>query len=223
MGTKYYAVVSGRVPGIYNDWATAEKMVKGFPGAIFKSFHSRADAETFMKKSTLSTEDKDVGPHNLPLLDKTIIYTDGSFSDGECGFGIVIITSNGDKIAAYGRVSDAVHNGTPTNNVGELYAIYVALSLVRGDIILYTDSQYSISCLTTYIHDWMQKGWAGVANRQIIEGVYAQMQNRNVIFRYVVGHSGIEFNEEADKLANQGRMGTDELIILKNGVNMATN
>lgn len=223
MSTKYYAVVSGRVPGIYNDWKTAEKMVKGFPGAIFKSFHSRAEAETFIEKSTASNHDKDSRPHNLPLLDKTIIYSDGSFSCGECGFGIVIITSNGDKITAYGRISDNVHKGNPTNNVAELYAIYVALSLVGGDIILYTDSQYSIACLTTYIHDWMLRGWEGVANRHLLEGAYTLMQNRNVIFRHVTGHVGIQFNEEADKLANLGRMGTDDLIVFKNGTQIILN
>ena len=49
MGTKYYAVVCGVVPGIYTDWPTTERMVKGYPGAIFKSFRSRVDAETSLE------------------------------------------------------------------------------------------------------------------------------------------------------------------------------
>ena len=214
MTVKYYAIVSGRIPGVYNDWKTAESMVKGFPGAIFKSFRTKTEAENFMKRSTaVNTATKTGIPHTLPLLDKTIVYTDGSFADRSCGFGVVIIPNNGDKITAYGHVPL-----DPTNNVAELYAIYVALSLVRGDVIIYSDSRYAIGCLTTYIHDWMENGWGGAANRNIIEPTYALTKNRNVTFEYVPAHSGIELNEEADKLANMGRLSGKPLVVMKNGI-----
>lgn len=206
---KYYAVVSGRTPGIYDKWSIAESMVKGFPGAIYKGFSSRNEAEAFMQASTVN---KTIShhPQTLPLVNKTTIYTDGSFKDRACGFGIVILTSNNEKITAYGRVPLE-----PTNNVAELYAIYVALSLVKGDVVVYTDSRYAIACLTTYVHGWITSGWVGVANRNIIEGAYSLMIGRNVSFQYVPAHTGIELNEEADSLANQGRMGTDPLVIYK--------
>lgn len=216
MAVKYYAIVSGRTPGIYTDWPTTESMVKGFPGAIFKSFRTKTEAENFLQRSTAvvtTTATKTNTPHTLPLIDKTIIYTDGSFANSACGFGVVIIATNGDKITAYGRVPL-----DPTNNVAELYAIYVALSLVRGDVIIYSDSRYSIGCLTTYVHDWAKNGWGGVANRNIIEPTYNLTLNRNVTFEYVPAHSGIELNEEADKLANQGRLSGEHLVIMKNGV-----
>lgn len=211
MGVKYYAVVSGRTPGIYTDWETAESMVKGFPGAIFKSFRSKIDAEKFMQTSTAISSSKTNIP--LPLLDKTIVYTDGSFSNGSCGFGVVIIANNGDKITAYGRVPLQ-----PTNNIAELYAIYVALSLVRGDLIIYSDSRYAISCLTAYVHDWISNGWSGVANKNIIEATHLLTKGRTVLFEYVPAHSGIVLNEEADKLANQGRLSGEELVVMKNGL-----
>jgi len=216
MAVKYYAIVSGRTPGIYTDWPTTESMVKGFPGAIFKSFRTKTEAENFLQRSTAvatTASTKTNPPHVLPLIDKTIIYTDGSFSNGSCGFGVVIITNNGDKITAYGRVPL-----DPTNNVAELYAMYVGLSLVRGDVIIYSDSRYAIGCLTTYVHDWVENGWGGVANRNIIEPTYNLTLNRNVTFEYVPAHSGIELNEEADKLANQGRLSGEQLVIMKNGV-----
>ena len=219
MAGKYYAVVSGRVPGIYTNWETAESMIKGFPGAIFKGFRTRTEAENFINRSTsqqnstTNTAGKPVTYATLPLMDKTIVYTDGSFSNGSCGFGIVIIASNGDKITAYGNVPL-----NPSNNVAELYAMYVALSLVRGNALIYSDSRYAISCLTTYIHDWLEKGWDGVANRNIIEPTYALMKNRDVSFQYVPAHSGIELNEEADELANRGRLSDSQLVVFKNGV-----
>lgn len=45
---KYYAVAAGRVPGIYETWADCEAQVKGFPGALFKGFPDKKDAEAFL-------------------------------------------------------------------------------------------------------------------------------------------------------------------------------
>lgn len=213
MAIKYYAVVAGRTPGIYTDWKTVEPLVKGYPGAIFKSFFSVADAESFMRNSTSNVQNNAISPHTLALTDKTIIYTDGSFGGNLCGFGVVILTKQGDKITAHGKVNLPVI----TNNVGELYAIYVALSLVQNDVIIYTDSAYAISCLTTHVHDWVRNGWNGVANRDLIEAIYYKMQGRNVGIQKVLAHSGIELNEEVDELANTGRLGTEQLVIVKNG------
>ena len=42
---KYYVVWQGVNPGIYNDWATCEEQVKGYTGAKYKAFETRAAAE----------------------------------------------------------------------------------------------------------------------------------------------------------------------------------
>lgn len=210
---KYYAVVTGYQPGIYTDWLTAKKNISGFPGAICKGFTILADAEAFIRNSTAVTASSEP-PIETPLPDKTVIYTDGSYKEGACGFGIVLLASEGDKYTAHGRISLP-----PTNNVAELYAIYVALSLApHGDILLYTDSRYAISCLTTYIHDWVNKGWVGVANSDLIRQTYQQMLGRQVELKYVPGHAGYTFNEECDRLAEMGRIQSEPLIIAKNGL-----
>jgi ribonuclease HI len=209
---KYYAVVIGSQPGIYTDWPTTQKNISGFPGALYKSFTTLAEAEAFIRNSTIGPTSTDP-PITTSLPDKTVIYTDGSFKDTSCGFGIVLLASNGDKYTVYGRVPLS-----PSNNVAELYAIYVALSLAQGDIILYTDSRYAVSCLTTYIHDWMIKGWIGVANADLIRSTYEQMKGRSVDLRYVPGHSGYELNEECDRLAETGRIQLEPLVIFKNGI-----
>jgi ribonuclease HI len=200
---KYYAVVSGVVPGIYTDWPTVQRMTRGYSGAIYKSFRTREEAEAFMRTSTFTSS-------SISTNNKTIIYTDGSYQDNICGFGVTIAATNGDKFVAYGRVplTDS------SNNVAELYAIYTALSLVQDDTVLYSDSQYAVACLTTYIHNWMKNGWSGVANRTLIEGIYSQMIGRDVTLQHIMR----EFNAEADALADKGRIGTENLIIFKNGV-----
>lgn len=49
MGKKFYAIKQGVKPGIYTDWPTASAQVKGFKGAIYKGFETRAEAEAFME------------------------------------------------------------------------------------------------------------------------------------------------------------------------------
>ena len=41
---KYYAIKVGRETGIYTSWEEAEKLVKGFHDAKYKSFKTRKDA-----------------------------------------------------------------------------------------------------------------------------------------------------------------------------------
>lgn len=57
MAKKYYAVRQGRVPGVYTTWADCEKQVKGFGGAIYKSFSTEAEARAFVEDSGLSLSD----------------------------------------------------------------------------------------------------------------------------------------------------------------------
>jgi len=45
---KFYAVRVGRRPGIYSTWDACQKEVKGFPGAMYKSFTSEEDAQVFI-------------------------------------------------------------------------------------------------------------------------------------------------------------------------------
>lgn len=225
MATKYYAVAVGRTPGIYTDWPTTEQMVKGFSKAIYKSFPTIEEANKFIEQNNavISQSSTEYSPHTSPLPNKNVIYTDGSHINNACGFGVVILASNGDKYTAYGKVPNNVAIPAPTNNIGELYAIYVALSLMQGDAIIYTDSKYCILCITSYIHKWMKNNWkksdgTDVANVHLITGIYNKMQNRDVTFKHVSAHTGIELNEEADKLSKQGATNMSELIIQKNGM-----
>ena len=50
---KYYAVQKGHIPGIYREWEEVEQQINGFPGAIYKSFKLKRDAEFFMKNSEI--------------------------------------------------------------------------------------------------------------------------------------------------------------------------
>jgi len=45
---KFYAVAAGRKPGIYEIWEEAKEQITGFPGAVFKGFPTKEDAEAYI-------------------------------------------------------------------------------------------------------------------------------------------------------------------------------
>lgn len=217
--SKYYAVVRGKIPGIYNNWKETELQVKGFSGAIYKGFKTKNEAEEFMKKSTI-TEKHDVAK---TTSNQNIIYTDGSCKDKMCGFGVIILTPNQEKYTVYGKVPESIYDKSTKqqfNDVAELYAIYVALSLVEGNITLYTDCNYAVTTLTTYIHDWIKNdNFSKRENHELIKGIYDKMSNRIINYQHINGHVGIKYNEECDILADKGRiMTTDEIVTSKDHI-----
>lgn len=46
----YYVVFEGRKKGIFRDWKTCKAQVNGYPGAMYKKYSSKADADQAMKK-----------------------------------------------------------------------------------------------------------------------------------------------------------------------------
>lgn len=204
---KYYAVVVGRKPGIYTDWNTTKAMTQGYPKAVYKGFATKAEAENFMNAASQNVVQAGNNTDNYYQ-----IYTDGSYTGNSSGFGIVFFESPNTKYTAYGKVPLP-----PTNNVAELYAIYTALSLVQADVVINTDSQYAIATLTSYMHGWSESDWEKASNKELLKGINELMKNRKVVFKHVAAHTGIELNEEADQLANMGRVSKENLILLKNG------
>jgi len=211
--SKFYAVVKGKNPGIYTTWKEAEAQVKGFSGPIYKSFGSKEEAGEFITKSTITVKHDQA----KEIADKTVIYTDGSCIDKICGFGIVILTPNKEKYTYYGKVPLCAFDNVKKqqyNDVAELYAIYAALTLVTGDAILYTDCNYAVVTLTSYINSWIKDNSIKTReNSKLLLAIYDQMKDRNIEFQHVNSHVGIKYNEECDKLADNGRlMTTDDLI-----------
>jgi hypothetical protein len=60
----YFAVLQGRKPGIYLNWADCEQNIKGFPGAMYNIFHSFDQAHDFLNHPF------NAGPINDGLLIK---------------------------------------------------------------------------------------------------------------------------------------------------------
>lgn len=187
---KFYAVKVGKIPGIYGTWDEAKKNVIGYPGSIYKSFSTLEDAENFIHPKTINLTGK-----------LKIVYTDGSYKDGKCGYGFVLVNPNG-HTEYYGRIL----LNKCTNNVAELYAIKKCLETIEGDLEIRSDSEYSINVVTG--------NKKASKNLELIEEIRNLVGDRCIVFKHVAAHTGIKHNEIADQIANLGRMEeTDKMVV----------
>lgn len=127
-------------------------------------------------------------------MSEIIIYADGACrgNPGPAGAGVILMYNEHLKLISHGL-------GHSTNNIAELTAVLVALEHIKDNskkIILYTDSQYVIGQLS--------KNWATNKNKELVEFLKGKIEDYNIEFRWVKGHSGDTWNEEADRLAVKG-------------------
>lgn len=120
----------------------------------------------------------------------------GNTSDKVAGIGCVIYRPEESPLLF------AENIGLGSNNRAELCAAWRALRAMPDTtqkILIRTDSEYTIGALT--------KDWARNANAELITNMRRDLEYRrdNVRFEHVDGHSGVEGNETADRLANIGR------------------
>jgi len=213
---KYYAVAIGRSAGIYTDWATAEKQVKGFAAAKFKSFPTKAEAEAWLqnpvyeRKSGQKEDWQDAGrdpapPQHHVATDVIVVYTDGGSinNPGPGGYGVVI-EQDGKRRELSGGFRYT------TNNRMEMMAAIVALRELRNcrkKILLYSDSSYLVNGITKgWAKKWRSKGWRKsdgqpVLNVDLWQELLESLDNAEVSFNWVKGHAGNELNERCDQLA----------------------
>jgi ribonuclease HI len=99
-----------------------------------------------------------------------------------------------------------------TNQIAELRALLEAILAHPGDepLLIESDSQYAIKCASEWVAGWKKKGWRTssgdpVKNLDLIRDIDQALADRKgpVRFRWVRGHVGNHYNEEADRLAGE--------------------
>lgn len=209
---KFYAVAQGRKTGIFTTWPEAERQVKGFAGAKYKSFKTRKDAEAFLKhpsygngKNSASKKKKNT-THTPPESysdDTVVVYTDGGAigNPGPGGYGVVFQD---------GRQLSGGFNQT-TNNRMELMAVIKAMETLKGEknpIVLHSDSRYVINGITKgWAKGWKRRGWKKsngepALNPDLWDRLLDSLKGLTIRFQWVKGHAGNPMNEACDHLAN---------------------
>lgn len=130
------------------------------------------------------------------------IYTDGSCTNkGEGGWAASLYFADG-TTHLYGK-----ENHT-TNNRMELTAVIKALSYLQVPctVDLYSDSQYVLNGIKTYLKLWEKNEWMTikqepVQNQDLWKQIQYQMTRHKIKGHWVKGHAGISQNEIVDSLA----------------------
>ncbi len=148
--SKFYVVWAGKQPGIYSTWADCKAQVDGFPGARYKSFESRSEAEAayaggakpYIRSGGAGKAKKPSAPRAGAKSADLIDYNSISVDVGTRGNpGPVeykgVDTATGEVIFSYGPIAKG------TNNLGEFLAIVHALAHIQregSDKSIYSDS-----------------------------------------------------------------------------------
>ncbi|WP_040793078.1 ribonuclease H family protein [Nocardia paucivorans] len=132
-----------------------------------------------------------------------IVSTDGSClrnPGGAIGWAWVDHTGGADSGGA----------ASGTNQIAELRALLEAIRAHPGPepLLIESDSLYAIKCASEWIAGWRNNGWrtsngAPVKNAELIQQIDRAIATRPgpVRFRWVRGHVGNYYNEQADALA----------------------
>ena len=193
---KVYAVKKGRQIGIFHSWEECKKSVDGFPGAEYKSFTQKKDADIYME---IEIEKNCTDTKSQSLL----AYVDGSYDDHlrKYAFGCVFILPGGKIYTQHGngdKEQSLQHRNVTGEMLGAMYAVKTAIMNGFSEIEICYDYQG--------IEKWVTGEWRA---KQELTQIYAKSMREwcNVIkirFTKVAAHTNIKYNELADQMAKKG-------------------
>jgi len=219
---KYYAVIRGRQPGIYDTWfgaRGAEMQVRGFAGARYRGFPTLVEAQAWLRDPGGSPAAVKAGrqPPVAPRSDpprpgEVIAYTDGSClrNPGPGGYGVVLLRETG-------RLELARGFRLTTNNRMEMMACRAALEALAepAAVVLHSDSSYLVQGMAKgWAKRWRANGWLRTGrqpaeNADLWMVLLALCERHRVRFVWVRGHAGDPENERCDRLAAAAAAGED--------------
>lgn len=156
------------------------------------------------------------------------VFTDGACSNNgrpTAKAGFAAWFPEHPELSRKGRVPD---DQSQTNQRAELSGIREAFVILdeKGhydeDVVIYTDSDYSINCLTKWISGWMKKGWKtsegkDVLHQDLLKDVYSRLSKfKSHRFVHVRAHTGKEddLSKNNDIVDRMARATIDDTVSL---------
>lgn len=196
----WYAVRTGRHPGLYPTWAECQREVTGYPGAAFKGFYTREEAEAFLK----GEEAAETAPVEASQM--MTAYVDGSYAPflpDRYAFGAVFLHEG--KTETENRLFIDPENASMRNVAGEVAGARRAMEVCIERGIPQLELYYDYAGL----EKWCTGEWK--TNRpgtRALKAYYDSVRDRlTVHFHKVKSHTGVRYNEMADQLAKEALFG----------------
>ncbi len=148
---KYYVVWQGVEPGIYDSWTDCQQQIKGYPGARYKGFKSKGEAEEAFTQSYdefISDVKKGPGakPVSLEQYSDDIVW-DSIAVDAACSGNPGVMEYQGVDTKTGMRLFHKKFD-KGTNNIGEFLALVHGLAQLKKEertIPIYTDSKIAMN------------------------------------------------------------------------------
>jgi len=207
MAIKYYAVRKGKAVGIYMTWDECKRQVHGFAGAEYKSFPELQAAKDYL----VSGGNKETGPVSgdpgvqaaPPLRDenRAIAYTDGSYhaASHEYACGAVLFYG-GQKILFSKKYNDPVM-ADMRNVAGEIMGAVEVIEYCVENNIPALEIRHDYEGVGKWAMDEWKTNKEGT--RQYAAFCKSVADRLQLSFVHVKGHSGDQYNDEADALARK--------------------
>ncbi len=149
------------------------------------------------------------------------VYTDGSCLNNQNkfnrkgGYG-VFFGDNDPRNKSIKLIGDKI-----TNQVAEITACICAIETlininITNDIIIKTDSMYTINCITKWFEGWKKKGWKkangdSVENLDLLIKLYDYTKKYNVKYVHVRAHKDAPSKDDKSYEDWYGNMMADKL------------
>lgn len=215
----FYGVWNGNKTGIFDNWAECQLAIKGYSGAEFKKLNAKTLAEAEIEyKNGYQPKTKEIKETQKNMSQKEFDMSNGVvyFCDGACPKNP---SPSGSGVAIYFKkqlrklyTGNYVIEGT--NNIAEIEGFIFCLEHIKKnniqghEIEIYIDSQYTIDAITKWAFGWEKNNWLTKENKPVKNidlikralPLYKELKNK-IVVKKVKGHSGVEGNELADRMA----------------------